>query len=1108
MTKPAQPDAPNPQQAAARASGKPVKPRKGRRFGRLLFWMRAVFIVCLAPLVFALAAAVMIIDREITAPSWVSERIEARAAEVLEGGQLRFGAISMRIGRDLHPVVRLRDTTLTDAGGLVITRVPIVEGLVSPRGLIFQQDLLLQDVLLVGAQVNLRRAADGSVSVALINGGNEVGRANTLPELLDQVDHVFERPALEALETVRAAGLIVNFDDARAGRSWIVDGGTVDLDLTGGQTALRGNFALLSGGADVTNVNLSYTSPRGSHAADIGLNIDNALASDIAAQSPALSWLREVEAPIDVAMRTGLDEAGALGPVSASLEIGQGVLQPNAATAPFRFDQAKAYLTYDPQRDQIAFTDVSLQTEWGAFQASGTSFLREFQDGLPQALLAQFQFQNIALNPPGFYDTPPSIPDASVDLRLRFDPFRIELGQLVINDGQTRLIADGELAATDAGWQMALNADVSEMAPDQLMAIWPIPFKPKTRDWFSNNLLGGRLFGAALGLRVTPGQPNHFAAGFEFDDATVRFMRQMPPITGGRGAASFIDNGLVIAVDDGVVNAPEGGQLNLAGSVFSIGDVRPKPATGTLDLRADGSVTSVLSILNQPPFEFLDKANLPVTLADGRAEVTGLVSWPMRRGGSPNDVSFEMAADLRRVRTGLIPGRDLVAPRLTVAATRAGLTLTGPVSLDGAPAEASWSRAFGEAGRNGSQIQAQVEISPDVLNALDINLPPGTVSGLGQGALTVDLIPNAPPRFTLTSDLRGVRVAIPAIGWAKSANTAGNLLIEGTLGAVPDISNLEISGGGLSAQGRISLAAGGGLETAVFSRVRVADWLNAPITLRGRGAGRPVGVEIRGGTLDLRRASFGSSQGEAGPVSIALDRLQVTEGIALDSFRGDFSGAGGFTGQFTAQLNGGAAVRGTVAPRNGRSAVRLVSEDAGGALRAAGFLRNANGGTLDLTLLPTGGEGTFDGTLAVRDLRLRDAPTMAALLDAISVVGLLQQLDGQGLAFDEVDARFRLTPNQVIVSEASAVGPGLGISVDGTYTLGNQRVDLQGVVSPFYVLNGIGSFLTRKGEGLIGFNFNIAGTSRAPQVTVNPLSAFTPGMFREIFRRPAPELSQ
>ena len=1081
----------------------------GRRLRRWLFWLRAAFVVCLLPLVFVAAAAVMIIDRDITAPTWIKDRIETRAAQVLDGGQLRFGGISMRIGPDLHPTVRLRDTTLTDPSGLVISRIPLVEGMISPRGLIFQRDVLLQDVRLVGAQLNLRRAADGSVSLALVAGGDQVRQARSLPELLDQVDQVFERPELEALEGVHADGLIVNFDDARAGRSWIVDGGAVDLDLTGGQTALRGNFSVLSGRADVTRVNLSYASPRGSRAARLALNIDNAIASDIAAQSPVISWLRGVEAPIKLAVRTELDDAGTLGPVNATLEIGQGALQPNAATAPVQFDQAKAYLTYDPVRDTINFSEIALQTEWGSFQANGTAFLREISDGLPRALLAQFRFADVALDPPGYYDAPPSVPAASVDLRVRFDPFRVEVGQFVINDSPGRLIATGDLSATDAGWQVALDANVSELSPDRLMEVWPIPLKPKTRDWFSNNLLDGRLFDATAGLRIQPGQPNRFAAGFEFADATVRFLRHMPPITDGDGVVSFIDNGFVVAVNEGVVAAPQGGQLQLAGSVFAIPDVRPKPATAALDLQVDGSVTAVLSILNQRPFEFLDKANLPVTIADGGASVSGTVGWPMRRGGSPDDVSFEMAADLRRVRSDLIPGRNLVAPRLNVAVNREGLTLAGPVSLDGATAQASWTRAFGPAGEAGSQITAEVDLSAASLEALKINLPPGMVSGDGTGQLTIDLRPGVPPGFTLTSDLRGLRVALPAVGWSKSPNAAGALLVQGTLGTAPEISNLEISGGGLTAQGRITLASGGGLESAVFSRVRLSDWLNAPITLRGRGPGQPVAVEIRGGTLDLRRARFGASQGgDAGPVQIALDRLQVTEGIALDSFRGDFTGAGGFTGQFRAQLNGGPAVRGTVAPRNGKSAVRLVSDDAGGVLRAAGFMRNASEGSFDLTLLPTGAEGTFDGSLAVRGLRVRDAPTMAALLDAISVVGLLQQLDGQGLSFDEVDARFRLTPEQVIISEASAVGPGLGISVDGIYTLAGKRIDLQGVVSPFFLVNSIGSFLTRKGEGLIGFNFNIAGTSDAPQVSVNPLSAFTPGMFREIFRRAPPELSQ
>ena len=84
----------------------------------------------------------------------------------------------------------------------------------------------------------------------------------------------------------------------------------------------------------------------------------------------------------------------------------------------------------------------------------------------------------------------------------------------------------------------------------------------------------------------------------------------------------------------------------------------------------------------------------------------------------------------------------------------------------------------------------------------------------------------------------------------------------------------------------------------------------------------------------------------------------------------------------------------------------------------------------------------------------------------------------------------------------------MGLSMDGIYGLESGNIQMQGVISPVYLLNGIGSVLTRKGEGVIGFNYNLTGPVSAPKVSVNPLSALTPSIFREIFRRPAPELPQ
>ena len=63
---------------------------------------------------------------------------------------------------------------------------------------------------------------------------------------------------------------------------------------------------------------------------------------------------------------------------------------------------------------------------------------------------------------------------------------------------------------------------------------------------------------------------------------------------------------------------------------------------------------------------------------------------------------------------------------------------------------------------------------------------------------------------------------------------------------------------------------------------------------------------------------------------------------------------------------------------------------------------------------------------------------------------------------------------------------------------------MRGVISPVYIINSIGAGLTRKGEGLLGFNYSLRGTTEDPKVSVNPLSALMPGGLREIFRPQAP----
>lgn len=1087
-----------------------VQPPPRRRGRKRWFVLRLTLLMLAAPLVFALIGGFMMLGHEITAPSWIKHRIEAQAAVALNGGALRFGQITVTVGTDLHPQVRLIDVSLRDAEGQELARVPMVQATVSPRGLLFRREILPQMVTLTGPQIRLARAANGSFAVAFGTGAGPVRRAQNLAELLEEFDQIFERPAFAALRQMRAEGVVINYDDARAGRSWTVDGGVITLDLRDDLTTVSGDFALLSGRDFVTELAMRYQSPRGSRAAEMSLTVIDVPARDVASQSPVLGWLAVLNAPLSAALRLETEADGTLGPFSAALKVGTGSLQPTTGAAAVGFDTARAYLDYDPELGLIRFNQVSLNSEWGAVRAEGQAYLRDIENGFPKTLLGQFQLSDISLNPQNLYPEPITFPAASVDFRLALDPFSMDLGQFYLADMNGVLLhGEGEISASSAGWRVAMDARLPQIGSDRAMALWPADVKVQTRSWFEQNFMKGELFNIVMGLRIDPDVPLQLGLTTEFRETSVRFMRQMPLIQDAAGHAEFSGHALTLVLEAGTVTAPQGGAVDLAGSVLMIPDTRLRAPPATIRLNLDSTVTAALSILDQPPFGFLTAAGLPVTLADGRALTRGTINLPLAEFIPQNQIAYAISADLTDLRSDLlVPGRVLAASGLTLTADPAGIQISGPLRLGQVPADVVWQQQFGPDGQGRSQLQAELELSERFIDEFNIGLPPGTVSGAGVGQIVLNLSRDAPPAFTLTSGLQGVGLRLPTLNWVKPASEAGQLELTGTLGPVPRIDRIAVDAAGLNAAGNIALNGDGTLDRASFDRVQLGGWFDAPVDLVGRGPGQPAQIVIAGGQVDLRRANFGDTAGRGGPMTIALDRLQISEGIALTDFRGEFSAEGGFGGDFAANVNDDTAVRGSMVPQDGRAAVRIVSDDGGGVLRAAGLLETAQGGALDLTLLPAGGAGSYDGTLSITDLRVRRAPALASLLNAISVVGLLQQLDGQGLSFSAVDARFRITPDRITVTRSSAVGPGLGISLDGIYTGADRNMDFQGVISPIYLINGVGSVLTRPGEGLIGFNFTLRGPIGDTQVGVNPFSVLTPGMFRDIFRRPPPVVTE
>lgn len=1083
-------------------TGGPRPPRRRR------LWLALVLVVLgivLVPVALAGALWVRLGSGPLALPAPWTARIEARldSAMTANGVTLDRVEVSRPDGANRFDL-RLIDVRLTDPDGNLRAAFPSVAVAVSPAALA-RGELRPMRVALPNAGLQLSRDANGQIDLALGAGGD--APRLSLTETLARLDAMLAAPVFAELDEVTASGLDLAMADAMTGQVMRVRGARMRLERNAGVLTLTVG-GTLEGTRDAT-IDIALNRNAASGGTNLGFAFSNLAARDVATVGPALAWIDLMRAPISGFMGGALGDDGTIGDLRATLDIGPGQLSVEGE-APLRFERVASAMRYEADSRRLSFDSLDIDATSLGFSATGHADVAP--DG--SSYVAQFRLQDIRVLRPGLFDTALELDGGAVDLRLTLGPrFELEIGQAVIHDEGLELSARGHIAAQEAGLDVAIDAQIPEAEALRLLPYWPESALPGTRRRIAESLGGGTLRGVDFSLRTAAGQRPRQELSFDFEDTTFAVLPHLPPVEGAAGFLSLSGPHLVLQVDEGQMIAPSGLAVAMDGSRMVIADTRPRGPDAVIDLTMAGELTDVLTLLTAPPVRLFSQGDMtPERIGTGGVVATGRITTRLIEQEGMGDTRFTVSAEVGGFASEtLVEGRSLTAERLEVEVDNDLVRISGRAEFDGVPLTGTWSRRLGPEVEPVSRVAARAMVSRASLAELGLTLPEWMFSGETEAALDLDLPEGAPPVLRVTSDLAGARVSLPPLGWALGAGQTGRLETVIRLGPTPTLTQLSLEGAGLALEGRVSLAPGGGFDRLTADSFRLGNWLNVTGAVVARGAGRAPAIAISGGTLDLRGApqtGGGGGADSSGPITATLDRLQVSEGIALTGLSAELSGEGGLSGQFSGQINGEAPVSGTLVATPNGPAVRLRAQDGGAVLRAAGLFRTAYGGAMELILQATGAEGTYDGTLSIDSPRLRDAPAMAELLNLISVVGLLEQLGGEGINLGDVDAAFRLTPQQLILTEGTAVGPALGLSMDGVYTLTTRELDMQGVVSPLYIVNGlVGALFAPRREGLFGFSYRLTGRAENPQVFVNPLSILTPGVFREIFRRPPPDLT-
>lgn len=1101
--------------AEARENPEPdALPKRGLRRSRTGLRWRLAFLALVLGLILG---GYSLIGRSIPLPVWMVAEVENRLnralAQSLPDAALVLGSVDLTLDADYVPRLRLDDVRLLKAGGEALLTLPEVRLALQGRPLL-SGEARVSSLRIVGARVAMTRDAEGRFDFAMGDGGFSP-QLTRFADLFALADQALAIPALAGLKRVEAEALTLSLNDQRSGRMFELGDGRLTVENRVDALAAELAVTLQGRGVLPGRAVMQVVTEKGAAKARLAVEFLDLAAADLAVQAPFLAPLASLDAQISGRLSAALSGAG-VETLEGSLDIGSGALRPTEAAQPVDFDRASIAMDYQAATGEMRLTRLQVESPTLRATSRAQAFLID-EDGavmkgpltgeLPASFVMQLAFDDVRIDPEGVFDAPVHFSSGALDARLRLEPFALEIGQLSLAEDGRRLVLKGRVGADSQGWTTTLDLGLNEIAHDQLIALWPKRLLVKTREWIGNNILQGRLRDISAALRIAPGTEPRLHLSYAFDEADVRFLATLPPIEGGKGYSTIEGLTYTMVLSEGQVAAPEGGKIDMAGSVFAVPDVSAKPAQADIRLSTRSSLTATLSLLNLPPFNFLSKADQPVDLGEGRAEVETRLSLPLQKKVMLGDISYDVRGRVVDFRSDkLVAGRRIEAEALDISADPKGLKITGKGNLGDVPFDVTFAQGFAPDQKGRATIRGDLVLSQAVAEEFGLGLPRGMVSGTGRAKVEIDLKKGEPGKLRLTSDLAGIGLTLPEVGWTKTRERKGRLEADVTLGSVPAVTRLELDAAGLKAKGTVALRQGGGLDVAKFNRVTLDDWLDGTVSFTGRGAGKAVAIAVTGGAVDIRhipgadrRGASKSGQG-AGPLTLALDRLIVTSSIALTNFRGKFNLSGGFNGDFTAAMNGGPGVAGSVVPSRHGTAVRLRSADAGATVGAAGLFSSARGGDLDLTLTPRATEGHYDGRLTMRNLRVRNANVLAELLNAISVIGILEQLNGQGLVFNEVEGDFLLTPQIVDLQRGSATGASLGVSMAGTYKSSGEQLAMQGVISPVYMLNGVGAILTKRGEGVFGFNYRLEGTADDPDVSVNPLSILTPGMFRELFR--------
>ncbi len=668
--------------------------------------------------------------------------------------------------------------------------------------------------------------------------------------------------------------------------------------------------------------------------------------------------------------------------------------------------------------------------------------------------------------------------------------------------------------------------DIDRVAFADLGSLWPEGVGGGSREWLTQNLSAGMahdghvtftLTGAETGDDLDLTQMGGQMIG---DDVTIWWLRPVPPIQHAHAVVAVQSpDVLLVTVTGGRDNG-----IDAKGGTIRFTGLTAHDQVAVIDADLAAGLGDVITLLQHPRLKLLSQHPLPLTSPSGAVTAHLSVRLPLEAKVDIDQVAIHAAGQVANTHLGTIAiGRDLDRGQLAIDVTNDGLRITGPAEFAHLPAQLAVQMDF----RDGPTTQTTLHVTA----GLHVTRPDAEKAGLGviglEGgvlAATVDYTErrDATSTIQLATDLREAKFVTP-LGWSKAAGTPGH--VEGRVlldhGRLVGLDRVRAEAPGLSVVARSDLVNGFPsvvhLERGEIGRSSATGTIVLP-----QREGEPYRITLAGPQLDLEgrlktsdapaaseKVSPAAKPGSPYVLDLRFERVVLGPTHGLGPLTLTASGTGGHVTNAHLTTGGPERARADLTASGTERTLTASAADLGSLLRDTDLATEINGGELAV-------QGSFDdrvagspfnGTFDLRGFKVQGAPVAGKLLQALTLYGVVDALRGPGLAFDRFETPFRLQGPVLDVENARAFSSSLGFTANGRLDFGRKLVDIHGTIVPAYFFNSLPGripligqiFSPEKGSGVFAANYGLTGSLASPSVSINPLSALTPGFLRKFF---------